>query len=416
MASLPATCTLWTGGQYSLYRALLGSYLVVHFAMLLPFAAEVFGANGTLAHGSLSPLFGTLPNPLAFADSPLAVTALIALGVACGAMVAIGWGDRVAAVLAALILGFLFQRNPLIANPSLPLVGWLLVLHAFVPARPYGSLAGRLRGTDPDWRLPRHLFLAAWVVLALSYTHSGWTKFWSPSWVDGETIRLVLENPLARDHALRIWLLATPPFVLKVLTWGVLWVELLFAPLALIRRARPWIWLAMLLTQCGFVVLLNFADLTFPMLLVHLLTFDPAWLARHERREPATLLFDGNCGFCHANVRFALHEDAHHRLRFAPLQGETARALLDVPLPHAGETIVLVDAEGHRAIKSRAVIGVLQRLGGLWLFAAWLLRCMPCRWADVGYDLVGRWRYRLAGWVSPGTCPLIAGAGNRMLP
>lgn len=407
----------WTGGQYSAYRALLGSYLCVHFGMLLPYAAEVFAAGGTVAHGSLSPLFGVLPNPLQLHDGPWAVTALLVLGVLCGAAVAVGWGDRTAAVLTALILGWLYQRNPLIANPSLPLVGWLLVLHAFVPPRPYGSLAGRLAGTDHGWRLPGHLFLAAWVVLALSYSHSGWTKLASPSWVDGDTIRLVLENPLARDHFLRAWMLATPPMVLIVLTWLVLLAELLFAPLALIRGVRPWIWLVMLLAQIGFLVFLNFADLTFPMLLVHLLTFDPNWLGKYARRDTATVLFDGDCAFCHANVRLAMHEDAGQRLRFAPLDGATARELLGPsPASSGGESIVVVDAEGDRAIKSRAVVAILERFGGLWLLPAKLLAAIPREWADRGYDLVGRWRYQLGGRVETGTCPVGSGVDGRMLP
>ncbi len=407
----------WTGGQYSLYRALLGSYLVVHFAMLLPYAAEVFGAGGAVAQGSMSPLFGVLPNPLALNEGALAVTALVGLGALCGLAVAVGWGDRVCSVLAALILGWLFQRNPLIANPSLPMLGWLLLLHAFVPPRPFGSMAGRLRGTDPDWRLPTHLFLAAWVILALSYSYSGWTKLESPSWVDGNTIRLVLENPLARDHLLREWVLATPPGFLQLLTWLVMCLELLFAPLALIRRLRPWLWLAMLLAQCGFLVFLNFADLTFPMLLVHLLTFDPAWLAQYERQEPATLLFDGSCAFCHATVRLAAHEDPRRRLHFAPLDGETAREILcSDKLPLMGDSIVVVDTEGRHAYKSRAVLAVLERLGGLWLLVAWLLRATPRRYADWGYDLVGRWRYRIGGHLEPGVCIVANGTADRMLP
>jgi hypothetical protein len=269
----------WSGAQYSVYRALLGSFLIVHFAMLVPYGAEVFATGGTIASGGLSPLMGVLPNPLAILDSPAAVTALLFAGMVCGLWIATGWFDRAGAVLAALILGWLFQRNPLIANPSLPLLGWLLVLHVFVPTRPFGSVAAWLaRDARPDWRFPRHLFLAAWVVLALSYTYSGYTKLLSPAWMDGETIRLVLENPLARDHALRDFVLALPPAYLKWLTWTVLWIELLFAPLALFRRLRPVLWLGMLGAQFGFLVFLNFADLTFPMLLAHLLTFDRRWL------------------------------------------------------------------------------------------------------------------------------------------
>lgn len=407
----------WTGGQYSLYRALLGAYLVVHFAMLLPYGGEVFAHGGLVADGALSPLFGVVPNPLQLADGPFAVAALLLLGVACGALVAVGWWDRVAAVLATLVLGWLFQRNPLIANPSLPLVGWLLVLHAFVPSRPYGSLAGARHGVAPEWRLPRHLWLAAWVMLALAYTHSGWTKLASPSWVDGDTIRLVLRNPLARDHALREWMLATPAWVLQALTWTVLYVKLLFAPLVLSRRLRPWLWLAMLGAQLGFLVFLDFADLTFPMLLVHLLTFDPRWLARLETTRPALLLFDGGCAFCHATVRLAHHEDAAGRLHFAPLGGSTARArLAGHALPGDGDSIVLLDADGRVQRKSRAVIGVLERLGGLWLVGAVALRALPRAVADAGYDLVGRWRYRLAGRVVEGTCPVPAGGAARWLP
>jgi predicted DCC family thiol-disulfide oxidoreductase YuxK len=407
----------WTGGHYSLYRALLGSYLVAHFAMLLPYAGEMFGAGGTVAQASFSPLFGALPNPLALDDGPLAVSAMVGLGALCGVAIAVGWADRVGAILAALILSWLFQRNPLIANPSLPMLGWLLVLHALVPPHPYGSLAGQRRGTNPNWRLPAHLFLAVWVILALSYSHSGWTKLASPSWVEGNTIRLVLENPLARDHVLREWVLSTPPALLQLLTWSVMWLELLFAPLALIRRLRPWLWFAMLLAQCGFLVFLNFADLTVPMLLVHLLTFDPAWLARHEQQEPATLFFDGNCAFCHATVRLAMHEDTQRRLHFAPLNGETSRAMLrSGPRPHGDDSIVIVDTQGRHAWKSRAVAAVLGRLGGLWLVAAWVLRAMPGRLADWGYDLVGRWRYRFGGKVGPDVCIVAVGTAERLLP
>ncbi|MEZ5443015.1 MAG: DCC1-like thiol-disulfide oxidoreductase family protein [Lysobacterales bacterium] len=405
-----------TAAHYGLYRALLGAYLIVHFLMLLPYAGELFAAGGSVATASLSPFHELLPNPLWLLDEPWVAQALLITGAVCGLAILVGLADRIGALLAALILAWLFQRNPLIANPSLPLLGWLLVLHLFVPVGNFTSLGARWRGSAPDWRLPAHLYLAVWIVLSLSYSHSGWTKLASPSWVDGQTIRLVLENPLARDYWLRECLLATPPWVLQALTWGVLWVELLFAPLALWSRTRPWVWLAMLLAQFGFLTLLNFADLTFPMLLVHLLCFDPAWLRRAEVSDPGVLLFDGDCAFCHASVRLALHEDRHVRLRFAPLQGTSAKRLLNGRvMPDDGDSIVLVDEHGQIARKSAAVIGVLMRLGGLWLLPAWLLRSLPRRLADAGYDLVGRWRYRLAGKVS-GSCPWRPEYNGRVLP
>jgi len=396
----------WTGGQYSIYRALLGAYLVTHFTMLLPYGAELFGAGGVLASASLSPYIGALPNPLASVDSPAAVASLLIAGALSAVALAIGWFDRVAAVFAALVLGWLYQRNPLIANPSLPLFGFLLVLHAFVPPRPYGSLAAlRAGGADRAWRLPAHLHNAAWVVMALSYSHSGITKLLSASWVEGQTIRLVLENPLARDHALRELVLALPPLFLELLTWGVLLVEVMFAPLVLIPRLRPFMWAAMLCAQLGFLVFLDFADLTFPMLLAHLLTFDPRWLERWAPRGSAVLLFDGECAFCHATVRLAHMEEARDELRFAPLGSKAGERLLDcTSRDWRGDSIVYLDASGH-AVKSRAAAAVLERLGGLWWLLGKLLRLIPRPIADAGYDLVGRLRYRLAGELR--TCPIL---------
>jgi predicted DCC family thiol-disulfide oxidoreductase YuxK len=397
----------WTGGQYSVYRALLGAFIIVHFAMLLPYGAEVFGSGGLLASASLSPYIGVLPNPLAHLDSAAAITAFLSAGALCGVAIATGWFDRLAAVLAAVLFGWLFQRNPLIANPSLPLLGFLLVLHAFVPPRPYGSIAAmRAGGADPAWRLPQHLQLAAWIVLAISYSHSGITKLFSPSWVDGETIRLVLQNPLARDHALRELVLALPPIFLEVLTWTVLWIEVLFAPLALFRRLRPLVWAAMLLVQLGFLCFLNFADLTFPMLLAHLLTFDPRWLQRRVPKTRALLLFDGECAFCHATVRLAMAEDHHERLQFAPLKGDVATNILATAnRSWTGDTIVLIDSRG-RAVKSRAVAGVLEHIGGLWFLLGKLLRAVPRPIADAGYDLIGRMRYHLGGRI-PKSCAVL---------
>src|SRR5687767_9369734 len=86
----------WTGGRYSVFRGLLGAFLIVHFALLLPYGAEVFAAGGVLSSASLSPYIGALPNPLAWFDSPAQVTALLVAGVLAGVAVAIGWFDRVA--------------------------------------------------------------------------------------------------------------------------------------------------------------------------------------------------------------------------------------------------------------------------------------------------------------------------------
>jgi hypothetical protein len=184
---------------------------------------------------------------------------------------------------------------PLITNPSLPFVGWLLLAHAFLPPAPCGSLDGRRR---PDlaaaWHMPPAIYAVAWVVMALGYSYSGYTKLLSPSWVDGTALARVLENPLARPGWLREAIVSLPGWLLHLGTWAALALELGFAPLALFRRLRPWLWGAMLAMHLGLIVLIDFADLSLGMVMVHLFTFDPGWIrlpavsAARERQETGT--------------------------------------------------------------------------------------------------------------------------------
>lgn len=403
----------WTGGQYSLFRVLLGSYLCVHFAHLLPWATELFSSAGVLPDGALSPLFASFPSLYAISDAPAFVQCTLLLAAFAALAFAAGWHDRVAALAMWLILASLYVRNPLIANPSLPYVGFMLLAHVFMAPAPYGSVAARGRADlAQDWRPNRGVFVAAWIVLALSYSYSGWTKLLSPSWVAGDNVAFVLENPLARDWWLRDLVLAAPSGLVTGLTWFILYLELLFAPLALWKRARPWIWTGMLVVQLGFLLLLNFADLTFGMLLFHLFTFDPAWVRGRRFADDAVLYFDGRCALCHGFVRFVLAEERTRTLRFAPLQG--ARFAQAVPADvRAGlpDSIVLDLGDGRRLVRSDAVVEILLRMGGLWRLLGAALRAVPRVVRDVGYDAVGGLRYRLFG-AAPDLCP-VAGAAVR---
>jgi predicted DCC family thiol-disulfide oxidoreductase YuxK len=389
----------WTGGQYSVFRALLGAYLGAHFLHLAPWGAEVFSNRGMLAEAASSPLFRLFPSVFHFSDAPWVVLALLLAAALAAVFFALGKWDRAAAAFMWYVLACLFTRNPLIQNPALPYLGWMLVAHLFVPSAPYGSWAARGR-SDPagGWHLPPPLLFAAWAVLALSYSYSGWTKLFSPSWVAGDTVAYVLQNPLARDHALRELFLGLPEGMLRGLTWTILYVELLFAPLVFLRRLRPLLWGLMLWVQLGFLFLLNFADLTIPMLLYHLLTFDPAWVrgAKSTKAAPApeTIYYDGGCGLCHRVVRFVLAEDRDGCFRFSPIEGDDFR---------------VAHEDGSVLAKSEAYVHILRRLGGLWGLAGIALAMVPKRARDHAYDLVGRHRRRI--FARPAAaCPVVCGS------
>ena len=70
----------WTGGQYSVFRIVLGSYLLIHFLHLVPWGAEVFSNAGMLAEASASPLYPLFPNVLFLWDSPAVVITLLFAG------------------------------------------------------------------------------------------------------------------------------------------------------------------------------------------------------------------------------------------------------------------------------------------------------------------------------------------------
>jgi predicted DCC family thiol-disulfide oxidoreductase YuxK len=110
------------------------------------------------------------------------------------------------------------------------------------------------------------------------------------------------------------------------------------------------------------------------------------------------VFFDGVCGLCDRTVRFLLRHDRHDRLRFAPLQGETARRMLP-PLggrPEALDTIYVVTSDGRLLQRSRAVLFATVALGGAWALLG-VLRIVPRPLADLVYRLVASVRYRIFG-------------------
>lgn len=118
--------------------------------------------------------------------------------------------------------------------------------------------------------------------------------------------------------------------------------------------------------------------------------------------EPSRImLFDGVCAFCDGAVRWLMDRDPEGRLRFAPLQGETAAELRarHPEIPRDIETMVLVEGPPGRErvyFRSEAVFRTLEVLQSPWRHLA-RLRVLPRFLADAAYRLFARLRYRLFG-------------------
>lgn len=120
----------------------------------------------------------------------------------------------------------------------------------------------------------------------------------------------------------------------------------------------------------------------------------------------ALLLYDGQCGFCASSVQWILRNDRQGTLRFAPLQGETARPILAAhPELATVDSVVWVEGVGEARealearevvrVRSEAALAVARYLGGGWSVAARLAALIPRPLRDRGYDLIARHRHKL---------------------
>ena len=120
------------------------------------------------------------------------------------------------------------------------------------------------------------------------------------------------------------------------------------------------------------------------------------------------LLYDGLCGFCDGTVQFILKHDRRGELRFATLQGEFARGVIERHPELAGvDSLVLVErgASGEERIyvRSEGALQVARYLGGGWTLARGL-RVVPRFLRDLVYDGFARVRYRVFGRYD--ACPI----------
>jgi predicted DCC family thiol-disulfide oxidoreductase YuxK len=313
----------WTGGQYSLLRLALGTTLAVGLAWT--------GGSIELA------------------------------GVAFAALLGVGLWHRVAALTLAALWAFLYARGAGIAVAA-PMCA-SLVVHAALPSRPYGSVAGRGQAdAGAGWRVPPLIFAAAWVLT---------------------TVERCMYSFGALMYGGR---------------WAPLAMALVAIVLSLGRRTRPLAWVTLLAMR----LITASSNLGGEFLLA--LAFDPAWIPSVTGGDPV-LFYDGQCGLCHRFVRFALSEDRTGSIAFAPLGGETFLALPEPARADLPDSLVLATRDGIR-VRSAAVLELMARMGGLWRVGAWIARAFPARLRDAVYDAVARVRHRLFAR-PPEACPVV---------
>jgi predicted DCC family thiol-disulfide oxidoreductase YuxK len=401
----------WTGGQYSLLRAAFALSLAVGLLRLLPYATELYTSEGVLGHA----------DGVGWAwleRDPAAALGLLAAGAGAAVALALGVWTRASALVVWAVLAGLAARNPATTDSGAAYLGFACWLHAALPGRPYGSVAavGRL---DPagDWSFPRAPFVAAWIVLVGTTTYSGLAKVMRPEWRAGTAVEDLLRGPLAAGPVAD-WLLAFPAWLWAFTTYVIVAFELGFALLALSARGRAWAWCVLTGASVLVWAAADSPDAGPGRLALLGLCFAPAWVPGARPGSVETVFFDGRCGLCHRAVRWILAEDRREdaRFRFAPIDSEAFRAAVPVELrDRLPDSVLVLTEEGELLDRSRALLHLCARLGGLWRVLAVLGEALPLAFRDTLYDRVARIRHRL--FEVPDTrCPIVApGLAERFL-
>ncbi len=114
------------------------------------------------------------------------------------------------------------------------------------------------------------------------------------------------------------------------------------------------------------------------------------------------VLFDGVCALCDRTVQFLLKRDKQGVLKFAPLQGLTAAAILKRHPEIGDNTRSVIFVQNHDtasesiSVRSQAILDCLSALGGFWRVVSGL-RIVPLFLRDGFYDFIARKRYRWFG-------------------
>lgn len=118
-------------------------------------------------------------------------------------------------------------------------------------------------------------------------------------------------------------------------------------------------------------------------------------MEKAEVKMRNVVFFDGICHLCNGFVDAVISRDKQHFFAFAPLQGETAEALLKPEDRKNLDTVIYYEA-GKTYYRSAAILKILTLLGGGYkVFAlAWLI---PGPLRDFLYKTVAKNRYAWFG-------------------
>lgn len=111
------------------------------------------------------------------------------------------------------------------------------------------------------------------------------------------------------------------------------------------------------------------------------------------------ILFDGICNLCNSSVQFVIKRDKSDIFRFAPLQSDIGKKLIDERGIDTStvDSIILIEPNIAYYTKSSAAIEIANDLGGMWKVFNVFTYILPVSVRDWIYDFIARNRYKWFG-------------------
>lgn len=105
--------------------------------------------------------------------------------------------------------------------------------------------------------------------------------------------------------------------------------------------------------------------------------------------DKVILFYDTSCNLCHRSIAWFVKKDRKHIFYYAPLNGETAKKLLDEQY-HSIDSVVLYES-GKISLRSKAIFRAIRYLGGIWRLFGYL----PSFFFDPLYRFIARYRKKI---------------------
>jgi predicted DCC family thiol-disulfide oxidoreductase YuxK len=114
-------------------------------------------------------------------------------------------------------------------------------------------------------------------------------------------------------------------------------------------------------------------------------------------KSHSIVLFDGVCNLCNGSVKFIIKHDTKDLFRFAALQSNFGKEILQKHQLSQTNLFSLILIENDKIyLRSTAILRIAKRLGGLWPLCYCFI-VIPASVRNIFYDYIARNRYKRFG-------------------